>query len=181
MGNIGHSQGLTELVRAFEESDLPSDVRLVITGSGVAAPEARAELRTPRVEMLGVVDDDRLEAELERATIAFVSQRYEGAEFNIPSKLMNLMAYGLPVLVTANPGSEVARIVRDSGAGWVVDSSRPESFPLEVERLRGAGDEIGRCAAAAAEFAASHFTQPRFAERFDELLREVARGPGSGA
>jgi colanic acid biosynthesis glycosyl transferase WcaI len=49
MGNIGHSQGLTELVRAFEESDLPSDVRLVITGSGVAAPEARAELRTPRV------------------------------------------------------------------------------------------------------------------------------------
>jgi colanic acid biosynthesis glycosyl transferase WcaI len=174
MGNIGYSQGLTELVRAFEASDLPADVRLVITGSGVAAADARAEVRTSRVEMLGVVDDDQLEHELARADIAFVSQRYEGAEFNIPSKLMNFMAYGLPVLAAVNPSSEVARLVSESGAGWVVDSSRPESFPHEVERLLGAPEQIRDRAVVASEFAAANFAQESFARHFDEVLRSVA-------
>lgn len=88
MGNIGHSQGLTGLVRAFEaRPDLPAE--LVITGTGVAADDARREIRTDRVQMLGVVDDARLEHELQVADVALVSQRYDGSEFNIPSKLMN--------------------------------------------------------------------------------------------
>ncbi len=67
--------------------------------------------------MLGVVDDDASSSASSReADIAFVSQRYEGSEFNIPSKLMNFMAYGLPVLAAVNPAGEVARIVR-RGAG----------------------------------------------------------------
>jgi colanic acid biosynthesis glycosyl transferase WcaI len=173
MGNIGHSQGLTELLRAFEASELPDDVRLAVTGSGVAAPEARAEVRTERVQMLGVLDDEELEAELQRADIGFVSQRYEGAEFNIPSKLMNFMAYGLPVLAAVNPASEVARIVEEAAAGWVVDSSDPGAFPREVARLSEATAEVADRAAASREFAERHFTQEGFGRRFDELLREV--------
>lgn len=178
MGNIGYSQGLTDLIRAYEASDLPGDVRLAVTGSGVAAPEAAAEVKTDRVQLLGVLDDADLEAELKRADIGFVSQRYDGAEFNIPSKLMNFMAYGLPVLAAVNPDCEVARIVRESGAGWVVDSSRPEAFPREVERLRGARDELRERASAASDFANHNFTRESFGAQFDSLLRELAGEPG---
>jgi colanic acid biosynthesis glycosyl transferase WcaI len=154
-------------------------VKLAVTGSGVAAPEARAEVRTDRVQMLGVLDDEQLEAELHRADIGFVSQRYEGAEFNIPSKLMNFMAYGLPVLAAVNPASEVARLVREAEAGWVVDSSDPDAFPREVARLREAPDELRERAAASHDFAERHFTQARFGHRFDELLHDVVREANS--
>jgi colanic acid biosynthesis glycosyl transferase WcaI len=180
MGNIGHSQGLTSLVGAFE-ADSELDAKLVITGVGVAADEARAEIRTDRVEMLGVVDDERLEDELRGADIAFVSQRYEGSEFNIPSKLMNFMMYGLPVLAAVNPAGEVARIVRDSGAGWVVDSSDPEAFPRELARLGASPGEIQERAAASRRYAQQHFAQDAFAEHFERVLESVARngsGPG---
>ena len=40
-----------------------------------------------------------------------MSQWHDGSEFNIPSKLMNFMAYGIPVLAAVNPDGEVARIV----------------------------------------------------------------------
>ncbi len=72
------------------------------------------------------MDDDRLETELRTATMALVSQSYEGTEFNLPSKLMNFMAYGLPIVAAVNPGGEVARLVKDAGAGWVADSSDPD-------------------------------------------------------
>jgi putative colanic acid biosynthesis glycosyltransferase WcaI len=180
MGNIGHSQGLTSLVRAFEAHP-ELDAKLVITGVGVAADEARAEIRTDRVQMLGVVDDERLEQELRHADIAFVSQRYEGSEFNIPSKLMNFMMYGLPVLAAVNPGGEVARIVRDSKAGWVVDSSDAEAFPSELARLAEQPEEIRERAASSRRYAEQHFAQDAFAERFERVLEAVARngsGPG---
>jgi colanic acid biosynthesis glycosyl transferase WcaI len=175
MGNIGLSQGLASLVRAFDRSpQLGEDVRLVITGHGVAAEDARAEIVTPRVQMLGLVDDERLEHELTRAMLGLVSQRYEGDEFNIPSKLMNFMAYGLPVVAAVNPASEVARIVERAGAGWVIDSSRPHEFPAKLVEVMGDRAGIEHRSAASRSFAQRNFTQERFVERFDRLLREVA-------
>lgn len=172
MGNIGHSQGLTTLVRAFEAHP-ELDATLVITGTGVAADEARAEIRTERVAMLGMVDDRQLEHELRSADVAFVSQRYEGSEFNIPSKLMNFMMYGLPLVAAVNPGGEVARIVRESGTGWVVDSSDPDAFPRELARLGQAPEEIRVRAASARSYAEQHFAQAAFAERFERVLEAV--------
>ena len=175
MGNIGYSQGLAPLVAAFECSDALTDtpVRFVITGNGMAAEDTRSEIASDRVEMLGVVDDERLERELQSATIAFVSQQHEGAEFNIPSKIMNFMAYGLPILAAVNPGGEVARIVEQAGAGWMVDSSDPDSFPRKLAEILRAPSEIAARGRAAYQYAQRHFTQAGFAERFDDSLSEV--------
>jgi colanic acid biosynthesis glycosyl transferase WcaI len=176
MGNIGHTQGLTSLVRSFEtHRELTNRARLLITGTGVAADEARAEIISDRIRMLGMVSDERLERELQTADVALVSQCYEGAEFNIPSKLMNFMAYGLPILAAVNPAGEVARLVQESRAGWVVDSGDPDAFPREIARILNAETEIRERAARARHYAAEHFTQTAFAARFEATLQSVAR------
>jgi colanic acid biosynthesis glycosyl transferase WcaI len=175
MGNIGLSQGLAPLVRAFDRSDqIGEDVRLIITGHGVAAGAARAEITTRRVEMLGLVDDARLEHELTRATFGLVSQNHRGGEFNVPSKLMNFMAYGLPVLAAVDPASEVARIVEQAGAGWVLDSRRPDEFPTKLVEVMRDRTGIEHRAAAARSYAERNFTQEQFVARFERSLLEVA-------
>jgi colanic acid biosynthesis glycosyl transferase WcaI len=177
MGNIGYSQGLAPLVAAFERSDAlkGTPIRFIITGNGMAANETRSEIRSARVEMPGVVDDERLEEELQAATVAFVSQQHEGAEFNIPSKIMNFMAYGLPVIAAVNPSSEVARIVERANAGWVVDSSDPDSFPRKLAEILQAPATITMRGRAAYKYAQQHFTQAGFAQRFDDALCDVAK------
>jgi glycosyltransferase involved in cell wall biosynthesis len=178
MGNIGHSQGLAPLVAAFERSEalVDTSVDFVITGSGVAAAEVSSEIVSDRVKMLGVVDGARLEAELQSATVALVSQRYGGAEFNIPSKMMNFMTYGLPILAAVDPDSEVARIVDRSGAGWVVDSSEPDAFPHKLAEILRATEEIQAKGQAAQEYAQIHFSPQGFAKRFDDVLIDVMGG-----
>ncbi len=175
MGNIGFSQGLAPLVEAFEQSQALDgvEIRFVIVGNGMAAEETRAQIASDRVEMPGVVDDQRLEHELQTATIAFVSQHHEGAEFNIPSKIMNFMAYGLPILAAVNPDGEVARIVLRAGAGWVVDSSKPDTFPQKLAEILRSPEEIESRGRAAYEYAQRNFTQSGFAKLFDESLSEV--------
>ena len=182
MGNIGHTQNLPPMVAAFDASAdaRAAGAKLVVTGSGVAAEETSAQIRNGRVEMLGLVSDEELERELQAATLAMVSQSYSGTEFNLPSKLMNYMAYGLPVIAAVNPRSEVARLVGEAGCGWIVDSSRPEDLaPTIVAALadRGAIEERSR---AGLEFAAAHFSQDAFAANFEAVLSGVVAQTSGG-
>jgi colanic acid biosynthesis glycosyl transferase WcaI len=175
MGNIGFSQGLGEVVRAFEsDPGLNPDVRLVITGTGVAAEEVGREVCTDRVERCGLVSSERLEQELNRASLALVSQKHGGDEFNIPSKLMNFMMYGLPVVAFVDPRSEVARIVQASGGGWVVDNRDPGRFVFALRQISGSDGEIDRRGAAAREYALRNFSVQAFAAQFESVLRGVA-------
>jgi colanic acid biosynthesis glycosyl transferase WcaI len=175
MGNIGYSQGLEGVVRSFEsDPDANPNVEFVITGTGVAAPAVAKEIRTSRVQMAGLVSSERLEEELRRATIGLVTQKHGGEEFNIPSKLMNLMAYGLPVLASVDPRSEVARIVDASGGGWVVDNADPGRFAAMLREVTRSDTDIARRAAAARRYALEHFSLETFATRFDQMLRDAA-------
>jgi glycosyltransferase involved in cell wall biosynthesis len=86
---------------------------------------------------------------------------------------MNFMTYGLPVIATVNPEREVARVVHESGGGWVVDASRPEELPKLVDSLRDRPDEVRERGNAARAYAAEHFSQDGFADRLDTLMRDT--------
>jgi colanic acid biosynthesis glycosyl transferase WcaI len=184
MGNMGFSQNLPALVQAFEcSSALGDEVRLVLAGTGELARAVAAEVRSDRVEMPGLLLEE-LEREVERATIGLVPQRPDVDEFNLPSKLMNLMSRGVPVLASVNPRSEVARIVQESGAGWVVDAADPEGFPLALRGIFADRDELERRGAAGLEFARRNFSPEVVAERFENVLYDIApaeAAPGKAA
>ena len=178
MGNIGHTQNLVAVTRSIEESDELGQLgaRFVLAGDGQAGADVRAAIRTDRVYVTGVLDSDSLERELRRATVAVVSQSYEGIDFNVPSKLMNFMGYGIPTVASVRAGSEVARIVSASGGGWVTDSADTGQLArklAEVLRDGTARRERGRAALC---FARQHFSADHVAERFEDTLASVLNG-----
>ena len=181
MGNIGLSQGLAELVRSFEASEEMErrGVRLVIRGAGVAADAVRAEIRSERTQMPGLLDHDGLARELRRCDLALVTQSYGGTEFNLPSKLMNYMGQGLPVIAAVNPASEAARLVREAGAGWVADSSRPELLPKAIADALDRPGEMSARGAAGHRYAVEHFSPEFFGSSFDRVLGQVAEKLGN--
>jgi len=173
MGNIGHTQGLTDIVRAVESSGAlgRSDAQLRIAGHGVAADEVAAAVTSHRVKMVGLLLGQEMEEELEGTTVGLVTQRADVAEFNLPSKLMNYMAHALPVIAVVNLDSGTAQIVRETGAGWVVDSSRlEEELPRAIEEILANPDEIVRRGRAAHEAALRHFAPERIAEQYERVL-----------
>ena len=172
IGNIGYSQGLACFARTLEETS--EDFQLRISGTGELGAELGREVRTERVRALGLVSDEQLRVELDAADVGVVTQRSDIVEFNVPSKLATLMARGLPVLASVNPGSEVARIVRESAGGWVCDSARPDQLEallagelqdLEERRWRGA---------AALAYAQRHFSVAAIADRFERILERLS-------
>lgn len=178
MGNIGHSQGLDRIVDAFQESEELEALgtELVIAGHGVAADDVRGHVRSDRVRMPGVLYDEQLEPVLRSASIGLVSQRADIQEFNLPSKLMNYLAYGIPVIASVNPDSETARIVEESGAGWVTDARSPSTFAsVAAAKLRD--PEALRIASRAGfAYANENFHPSAVAATFESVLSDVV-GP----
>jgi colanic acid biosynthesis glycosyl transferase WcaI len=172
MGNIGFSQGLAEFVEAIERGDVLGESRAVlrIAGHGCALDDVRAAIRGRRVELLGLLHGEAMERELRSATLGIVTQRSDITEFNLPSKLMNYMAHGLPVIAAVDPTSECAHIVRASGAGWVVDSAELERVPDLVRRVLADPAALIARGRAAHAFAAQHFTPERVVEGFERDL-----------
>ena len=180
MGNIGYSQGLDRIVDAFQESSELDflNAELVIAGHGVAAADVRARVQNGRVHMPGVLYGEQLEPVLRSASIGLVSQRADVQEFNLPSKLMSYMAYGIPVIASVNPDSETARIVRDSGAGWVTDSQTPPEFAAVAAAKLRDPEALKTASRAGFTYANDNFHPRAIAARFEVVLDDVVGNEG---
>jgi colanic acid biosynthesis glycosyl transferase WcaI len=183
MGNIGHSQGLEAIVRGFERSDelTRRGVRLIITGHGMAADDVRAARTTADVELRGVVETDELDGLLAGATLGLVSQRDDIHEFNLPSKLMNFMAKGVPVLASVGEGSEVAELVRKAGAGWIVPPGDDAALASTISAVLDDRPALQARSAAANAFARREFTPQACAAAFVDLMQHVRVRRGADA
>ena len=175
MGNIGHTQNLVHVTRAFEASSelARMGARFVLAGDGVAGDDVRAAITTDRVEVTGVLERSELERLLRRAAVAVVSQDYDGVDFNVPSKLMNFMGYGLPTLAAVRPDSEVARIIDASGGGWVTRGGDPGEFAGKLAAVladRGERDSRGERALA---YARDNFAPQAIAAKFEAVLGDA--------
>jgi colanic acid biosynthesis glycosyl transferase WcaI len=182
MGNIGHTQNLVHVTKAFESSDELAELgaHLVLAGDGVAGADVRAAITTDRVQVTGVIDLSRLERYLQKAAVAIVSQQYEGIDFNVPSKLMNFMGFGLPTLAAVRPESEVARIVNESGGGWVTSGGDPAEFSRQLVNALTSPEERARRGERALIFARQHFAPESVAEQFETVLSEAVAEPRRG-
>jgi glycosyltransferase involved in cell wall biosynthesis len=174
MGNIGLSQGLTGLVRAFEASPEMErrHVEFRFAGDGVEVPALEKEIRSDRVKVLGVIPDT-ISDELEQATIGLVSQLPQTGEFNMPSRLMNFMGHGIPVLAVVGLDSEVARVVKLSGGGWVIDAADPSDFPKAVAKILDQPSERIDRGRAARMYADEHFSPAATAAQFEVVLENA--------
>jgi glycosyltransferase involved in cell wall biosynthesis len=182
IGNIGLTQNLAALARAFQGSEALREIgaELRVTGDGVAAPEVREVAAAGHVEMLGVVSAERLAAELDEARIALVSQHPDVRDFNLPSKITTYMARGVPVFAVVNPDTEAAELVAASGAGWVADSRDLDGACRRLAEVMTDDAGLARASAAGLGFAAEHFQASAVAGRFGRLLEELAGAGGPG-
>lgn len=176
-GSVGRKQGLDHLLEAF--SLLADDPRLHLViaagGSGVDELRARAAaLGLPRFRLLDLVPAADLGAFLAAADVHCVVQRRAAADLVLPSKLMNLLAAGRPVVVTADGATDLARLVRRSGAGEVVPPEDPVALAAGIRGLLA--DQPRRIAAGSAgrDFAARCLSADAILGPFSRRLARLA-------
>lgn len=144
-GLINREYGIADLVAGFRQAELPN-AQLHIYGSGDYEKELREiAARDPRVKYGGVILSSEVVTREQEATL-LVNPRPTDAEFvkySFPSKTMEYMASGTPVLTTRLPGMpedyypHVFFIQEETRSGIAVALQKVLSNPESVLFARG--------------------------------------------
>ena len=173
-GGFSRERGIEQLIAAIPSVDAAV---LVLLGYGALQADLERRAADPalagRVRILPAVPPDELLAWVASADL--VAMPIQPSTLNhrltTPNKLFEAMAAGVPVVASDLPG--MAGIVRESGAGELVDPTDPADIAQAISRILdappGERDAYGRRALAAA-----HETY-NWERQVDLLLAEYGR------
>ncbi|MCG6871825.1 MAG: glycosyltransferase family 4 protein [Gammaproteobacteria bacterium] len=156
-GALGAKQDPEFLLQVFRElTRSHADVDCHFFSEGPSFERIRALLATgkgaPRIFTHPLVEDADTWALYRRPDVHLVPQGPGLGAGSLPSKLPNLLHAGTPVLAICDADCELATVVREAGAGAVVDSRDPGAVADGVLALMRQSREIhGRSAAWASE------------------------------
>jgi glycosyltransferase involved in cell wall biosynthesis len=175
VGTIRQHKGVDVLLSAV--SRLGDDVGLYLAGIDAGDPytqrlleRARAELPAARLRLVPTFDFRRLGYWLSAADVLSIPSRAsEAATGQIPAKLFDALAMGIPAIVSDL--NDMAGIVE--GAGLVVPAGDVEALAAAVGRLQR--DEALRheCGRLARERAVARYSYASASARLEQLLSKV--------
>jgi colanic acid biosynthesis glycosyl transferase WcaI len=175
-GNMGHKQGLDNLIDTAVALRGETGVRVVLAGDGNDRPslEQRARaLGLQNLQLLGSQPWGEYEAMLEAADVLVVNQRASVSDMALPSKLTSYFAAGRPVVAAVAAGSETADEVERSGGGVVVEPEDPRALATAVLELRDAAAQRSALGAQARRYAADRLTPETVLPEYETFLTEL--------
>ncbi len=170
-GNMGLWNDMNTIGRAVNKSD--EDTHFVFIGGGMRKNELFAaidENRKERYLALPFLSNEDYAYAVTACHVALVSME-EGLEgMAVPSKIIGILAAGIPVVAVVPDASEVARIVREQKCGIVVQPGEVEQLSTAILHLKENPElrkEMARQARAAFE---KNHTTKAIAHRYKSLL-----------
>jgi glycosyltransferase involved in cell wall biosynthesis len=174
-GNVGHAQGLETLVLASTFLRDLDDLEIVIAGFGArhASIMALAERVEAPIRFLPYQPRETLSYSLSSADVHFVGLAPGLSGYVVPSRLYGVMAVARPVIVAADPDSEIAKVVSEVGCGVVLPPARPELVAKAIRDLHGRRDELAELGAKGRRYVEAEADRRVAHERYRAVIREL--------
>jgi colanic acid biosynthesis glycosyl transferase WcaI len=171
-GNIGHKQGLDNLLDA---ASLLSDrqVKFVIAGEGNdrdrLVGRARA-LGLRNVVFIGLQPTGQFESMLQAADVLVLNQRGTVADFALPSKLSAYLLAGRPVVAAIALGSNAASEFSAAGGGVAVPPDDPRALVEAITHLKNSPDVAQTLGARGRAYALQHLVASQALAQYDGFV-----------
>ena len=140
-GNMGRTQGLDNILEAFNLNCLGEDSVFLFMGSGAkleTVKEAIAKNNLQNIKVTGWIPEEEQNAMLSACDVAVISLAEGMYGLSVPSKSYFNMAAEKPLLMIADPRSEIARVIQENEIGWVVPPHDPNALAktlLDIQKL----------------------------------------------
>lgn len=132
-GNVGFSQSIELMIEAARR--IP-EATFVINGDGSAREGLEREAANlSNVRFVGYQPIERLNDVLAAADLHVVPLRRGLAKVSVPSKSYSVLAAARPLLAAIDPGTEIPKLLAESGGGVTVAPDDTEAFVAAVREL----------------------------------------------
>ena len=170
-GNVGYSQSLTMMLHAARQM---SEVTFVINGDGAAREELQRDAAgLSNIRFSGYQPADRVPEVLATADIHVVPLRTGLGAVSVPSKTYSILAAGRPVVAAIDAGTEVTRILTESGAGVSVAPDDPVAFTDALRAMVNSGSAATDAGSRGRLWVESHVSPARVANSYLDVIASL--------
>lgn len=121
-GNFGAAQGADIVIKAAMELQAYKDIQFVIFGGGAYFKDAKEQAKNlDNIFIHELMPQDRISEVYSLGNVALVTCKAGTGEAGMPSKIWSIMACNTPIIASFDTDSDLAEVIRDSGAGKCVE------------------------------------------------------------
>lgn len=133
-GNLGYKQGLEVITEAAKILGSNKDLFFLISGDGAARDDLKKNAEgLTNLKFIPIQPLEKLNLLLNLADIHLLPQRAGAADLVFPSKLTGMLASGKAVIATAEPGTELGRVIQETGV--LAPPEDPEALAKAILQL----------------------------------------------
>lgn len=137
-GNIGESQNIELIVAAAERLKSVSGIEFLIFGNGSRENQIREQinrLNLDNVKLYDLLPLNQIKDVYSLGYASIVACKPGVGSSALPSKTLNIMAAGIPVLASYDQDSELHKMVRESNSGLFSPPGDLEALCLNIMKL----------------------------------------------
>ena len=138
IGNVGVAQGIEILMDLIQGLRHRDDIGFLFVGRGTEF--ARLESQRVSRDLNNVlffdeIDPSEIPGLLAQCHVGLVALHPDHKTHNVPGKFVSYVQYGLPVLARVNGGTDLEKLIEDSGVGRVYVGSSVDELKILAEEL----------------------------------------------
>jgi glycosyltransferase involved in cell wall biosynthesis len=171
---------LWDLARHFERNP---EVVVVVVGTGVSFESLKARCQNDALSNLVLLPLQPMEIfadVLASADVLVALLENDAGPFSVPSKVLNYLCAGRPILLSAPSDNLSVRVLARAGAGEAVPAGDGRALIAAAARLRSDPATRAGLGAAARRYAEQSFDISVIADRFEEVFDAALSGPSAG-
>jgi len=180
-GNFGPAQPIHLILDAARLLRCEPDIRVVLVGGGTDWMHvAREASEIANVHVLPYQPSRLMSAIYGTTDLALVPLAAGTGLDAVPSKVYEIMSYGLPLVAIVDDASDLARLVKAAGAGVVVPPCSAASLAAAVRDAAHDREKWRAMGRSGKDHVSQHYSRPNTAARYDALVRQLVapRAPG---
>lgn len=171
-GNIGRFQGLDIVMDAMSRLSDRDDIEFILMGEGVAkgALQKQAQENKANVRFVDQQPPEVAKACMREVDAGFVSLVPGLYRYVYPSKTMTYLEQGCPLIVAAEPESELVKGIEAEGLGYSVPSRDGAALTKLLIHLAADRSWVSVKREAALQTAKAHFSESAVLDKWSKLL-----------
>lgn len=175
-GNIGLTQHFENVLAAAKRLSHLPDLCLLIVGDGARRAWLETQLQQAplsNVRLLPYQPRSAIPEMYASSDMCLVPLKRGTAQHTFPSKIYTIMAAGRPVIVASDEDSELAWVVKESGAGWAVPPDDEIALAHAIEEAYQRRSELPRMGQIARQYIEQYYSKQVVAQQYDRLINEI--------
>ena len=131
-GNFGKPQNVDYVIEAIDRCSDIEAVHFILCGSGTEFSKIDLYIKNANPKHVTIIDCllpyEEYSCLVASCDVGLLFLDYRFTIPNFPSRLLEYMNYGLPVIAATDINTDVGRIIMEENFGWWVESKNPQEF-----------------------------------------------------